>query len=122
MRPVIYLVVLPLAVLIAVLHTVAIENYFYWKFFWFDMIVHVSAGALAGTLSYLLARQYAPQTKAALWGILGALVVGGMWEFFEFVNGVSQYEAGFWFDTGKDLAMDVLGGAVAALLAAYRNV
>jgi hypothetical protein len=122
MRPVIYLAILPLAVLVGVLHTFAITHYFYWRFFWFDMVVHLSAGALAGLLFYIFARYYMTPPRAAAYGILGALLVGVLWEYFEFANGVSQYVAGFWFDTGKDLLMDILGGTAAVLICAKKDL
>ncbi len=117
MRPVIYLAVLPLAVIVGTLHTLAVSHSFYWKFFWFDMPIHFSAGALVGLVIYLLARKYVPAAKGFWFGLVGALLVGILWEVFEYVNGLSGVEPGFVLDTAKDLSMDLLGGFLAATLA-----
>ncbi len=121
MRPVIYLAVLPLAVVVGTLHTLAISHSFYWQFYWFDMPVHFCAGALVGLVVYLLARRYVSATKAFWSGFIGALVVGVCWEFFEYANGLSGVEPGFVLDTAKDLSMDITGSIVASFVAYKRD-
>lgn len=113
-------IALILAMLVGMLHTLAIHYYLYWRFPYFDMLPHSAAGIMVGILLYFLAR-HKLEAKDAWWlAFLGAIAVGIAWEFFEYGAGVTKNEPGIVFDTLKDLTMDTLGGLLGATFA-YKN-
>lgn len=100
---------------IAVVHTVSIEFYLYWKYLWLDIPMHILGGVACAlgfsTLPYF-GLKHASRYTSMMWTILFTLCVGVVWEIFEFSAGISQSEPGFLIDTVLDLTMDVIGGIV----------
>ena len=113
---------LVLTALIAVFNVLALKFYFYWSYWWFDWVMHFSAG-VAGSLSayWVLSNCGIWQFKVdrALVPVLSVaicvLVVGVAWEVFEFTNGMTDSHEGLQLDVINDLIADTLG----AILAAY---
>ncbi|MBU6310652.1 hypothetical protein KGO06_01830 [Patescibacteria group bacterium] len=90
------------AILLA--HLAALQYSWYWTYWWFDILMHASGGALIVVLA-VAALGLRP---AAL---LIALAVGVGWEGFEVAIGLAAIEDRFVFDTTLDLFMDTLGAA-----------
>ena len=100
---------------IAIVHTVSIEFYIYWKYLWLDIPMHAFGGiACALGFSTLPFFGLRPESRytSLLWITLFTLSVGIVWEIFEFTAGISQNEPGFVLDTILDLFMDVVGGFI----------
>lgn len=101
--------------IIAVVHAVSIQFFLYWKYVWLDIPVHAFAGVACVFGLYMLPyfgiTRFA-NTNTLSKSVLFALVVGLVWEVFEYTAGVSQSEPGFVLDTIIDLCMDVFGGSV----------
>lgn len=49
--------------------------------------------------------------------IIYLLLVGGLWEIYEYKAGLTFYSIDFIFDTISDLSMDLCGGLFAYLIA-----
>jgi len=97
---------------IFILNKVALVHFFYWRFWWYDIMMHFMSGALIGALALWGALRFYPmlsKRKLFLMAILTAIVVGLGWEVMEYVGGITNGEAGYVFDTVKDLVMDTLG-------------
>jgi len=110
--------------LLAVLHLVAMELYFYWTVWWFDNLIHFLAG-LAGGMTALWAFYNSGiffKHSPRLWEIIiislsCIFVVGVAWEYFEFVYGLTEVDASHYIsDTFLDLTMDLLGSVVASII------
>lgn len=117
-RRLILAVIFFLTVLIAVLHSAAIEHHLYWKFWWFDMVVHFLGGVIVslGALWFLFLSRYVPAPSVGRNGmfaiaLLAIVVIGISWEVFEVLSGI-PIEENFVFDTCIDLMMDLLGACV----------
>jgi uncharacterized membrane protein YjdF len=54
--------------------------------------------------------------QAFFFVLLLALGIGSVWEVFEYVSGLTAGEAGYWFDTLKDLGDNIVGAMVAWIL------
>ncbi len=107
-----------LASLIAFLHFIAIEFYFYWSLWWYDIVVHflgglfIGLGALwivffSGFFSYF---QYSKK-RALCVALLSIFVVGIAWEVFELWAGV-PFTKNYIADTITDIIIDILGALV----------
>lgn len=89
---------------------------FYWRFWWWDILLHmlggVWVGLASGWLFFLFGMQ--PSIRSCA---LAALTIGIGWEVFEYVThtGGSVFMS-YPVDTAKDLLDDVLGGIGAGLL------
>ncbi len=97
---------------IAVVHTVSIEFYLYWKYLWLDIPMH-TLGGIACALGFSILPFFniiLPSRYTSIYGYVWfALGIGIVWEIFEFSAGISIIEPGFVFDTLKDLSMDSIG-------------
>lgn len=115
-------VVLLLSVVVAILHMAAISFSLYWTFLWFDVLMHFLGGI---TLSLLVAWWlfFTPLTKIRgrarfklfLAAVFSPLFVGGLWEVFEYIAGVSFSVEGYPLDTFFDLVINLCGGGTAYL-------
>ena len=99
-------------VFLATLHLLGLEYHFYWRYVWIDTISHTLGGIWAAFFLFWL-RAYAGYMPTVAWGIVGALVLGVIWETFELLAGLVP-AANYALDTSIDLLMDALGGAAAA--------
>lgn len=102
-----------LSLLIALLQFCATRNFWYWEYWWFDIVMHF-LGGLFVVGSYLwLVRFEAPRIIAKhiplfLSAFVVVLVIGVAWELFEY--GTGMYNAvNYTLDTTLDLFTDGAG-------------
>jgi hypothetical protein len=101
----------------------AIHLYLYWTVWWFDMVVHFSAGVcvgMASVLVYAFYRKMTPSTAQAITtALIGALAIGVLWEFYELVFHITSLSDGMAYatDTSSDILMDLSGGLLGGLYA-----
>lgn len=100
-----------LALMLAYLHTEATLNFFYWRYDWFDVLMHLLGGV---TIAVFLIGFFVTKRHASLIAAFFVLVIA--WEVFEYVYGLPR-EANYALDTVADLVLDVLGGALAYRIA-----
>lgn len=112
-----------IAVVFLALHLAALNLYFYWTIWWYDVLMHFVAGVVGGLAAYwVLFRSHVrlrriASLKTALWSAcLAMLIVGVGWEVFEYKNGLSDSQEGYVLDTMNDLILDVSGAALVVLL------
>jgi len=114
-----------LVVLLAVVHFIAVTFYFYWIFWWFDNLSHFLAGFSLGFFSlYIFYESGLLGNKLSLPQIIflsfiSVMVLGGVWEIFEYLNGLTESTEEYSLDVIHDLLADALG-AILALLVAKR--
>lgn len=106
------LVVALLATVFAALQYFAFKYYFYWIYWWYDVLMHTVGGLVVGAaLMWWLTHE--ARLVPRLGAVLGiTLVVGVLWEVFEYVIGAPR-EAAYIFDTVSDICMDLVGGLIA---------
>ena len=106
-------------IVLAILHFAALIFLFYWRFAWFDNLMHVLGGVwLASSLIWLT--NFSPyKITLSLRGeselttiLIGVLTISVFWEVFEYVLGVTYAER-YLVDTAADLFFG-LAGATAA--------
>ena len=106
-----------LAALIFVLNNMALAEYFYWQYWWYDIMMHGLGGLLIGSIvTWGLLRIGYAQTLprvAFFWAtVLGIVIVGVGWEIMEYTNGFFIGEVNVLADTILDIIMDIMGGIV----------
>ncbi|OGG57710.1 hypothetical protein A2853_00550 [Candidatus Kaiserbacteria bacterium RIFCSPHIGHO2_01_FULL_55_17] len=102
---------------LALLTWLAIGYSLYWRFWWFDIPMHILGGVWAGfCAAWLLARR--DEIFSLVLCIVFALAVGIGWEIFEYSEGIAmpQYLS-YPLDTVKDIFMGLLGASLAFLIA-----
>ena len=108
-------------VLIAFLHITGMNYFWYWKFFWFDILTHFLGGLWVGLavlwLGNYLLEDWKLNKRQTMFFVLCAVVfIGISWEVFEYVNGITvANKKGYWSDTYLDIIMDLIGGVLAGL-------
>lgn len=98
--------ILALALVIFLLQHIALAEFLYWKWWWFDNLMHFLGGILIGGIAFVASDVL--KTPRALTFIVALLGIGIGWEIFEL--GFGLYD-GAWdvVDTSTDLLMDTLG-------------
>lgn len=114
--------VVVLVILIA-LHITASYFSLYWRFPWFEIIVHILAGVWIGSIFLWLAsflnqinslREY--KTKSFLIALVSSALVGVIWELVENFGQLSFVNfSGYELNTALDLLNDIIGGSLAYL-------
>ena len=113
------LFIIILSFIVAVAHVVALNFYFYWTFWWFDLSVHFLGGlwvALTSLWIYLFIHSEKELGRRKTFFIVftAIIVVGGLWEAFEYFAGISPGD-NFIMDTTTDILMDLLGASAGLL-------
>lgn len=100
-----------LSLIVAVLQQWAVADFLYWRFEWFDIVMHYLGGLTIGVFFIALLKRFRP------WLFLFLFVTVAVgWEVFEYVVGLPR-EANYVFDTALDFLMDTLGAGTAYTLA-----
>ncbi|MFA5001004.1 MAG: hypothetical protein WC531_02120 [Candidatus Paceibacterota bacterium] len=122
-----------LLVLVTVLDFLAFKNFWYWRWRWFDQPMHFAGGLLAGLVAIQIYLFFFYQDwkevrgeEIILTSILGALIIGLVWEFFEFTADkiyVARVELKTldmlytgWRGSLHDLLFDLIGALTSAIL------
>jgi hypothetical protein len=124
------IVSLLIACALAYLNSLAFDYYWYWRYWWFDIVMHFLGGMMLGGIGlYFFSRRdqhfdlsglLSLASRAAMVG----LGIGLLWEFFEFgldhvvVSGITlktmqALQQGI-DDTLGDLSLDVVGAVATA--------
>lgn len=108
---------------LAIVHLAATHFFLYWKYTWLDMPIHALGGAVVMLGLFILPffRIMLPPSLRSFRGSIAlVLLVGVLWEIFEYAFGISipagSHES-FAVDTATDLLMDLFGGALGYVVA-----
>lgn len=115
-----------LVVCISILNYFAYQFHWYWKFWWFDMIMHTLGGVFVGSFSlwYYFLRKYSASQAPVLQksfvllvSLASIAVVGVGWELFEFsIDKFVAFSRHDPVDTASDLFFDVVGSIIAVFI------
>ena len=104
-----------------IFHVVAVKFYFYWSFWWFDLLMHIFAGmAVTLTAFYYLdgSAPGAPNRKLFYQTLGTVLLLALLWELYEFFTGATYTAAYMYFiDSGSDILMDIVGWIIGLSIA-----
>lgn len=103
--------------LVTALFIVGLMYYLQWRFWWYDLVLHGLGGIwVALAVMWLLTLVHRAPRIATV--IISVIIVGALWEIFEFAIGAPR-EVNYQLDTTTDLLMDAVG-AVAGFIVGYR--
>ena len=112
----------PPALLVGIIHSVALERYWYWLYPWMDVLTHYLGGFfVALSILWLIflsgSQKFLQENTVRLLcvALLAGFIIGVLWEVFEFATGMFTFEN--WYpDTLFDIIFDCVGAMSAALL------
>ena len=110
-----------LALLLFILHYTGMTLYLYWTFWWYDYITHFLGGLVIGVLAMWVLNFEKRTLSSFLILFTSVMVVGGAWEIFEYVNGLTFSTQEYPIDTTIDFVMDALGAISAYFLFISRS-
>lgn len=112
-----------MVVVLATLHFIAEAFYFYWTIWWFDNLMHLLGGLSVGLVivwllfnTGLFSETRLSNLKFVFLVVVLVLLVGIVWEIFEYLNDITQSFEGYTLDTSLDLFFDTLGAILAGLI------
>ena len=114
-------------ILLWVMHTIGIAYSLYWVYWWFDTVMHILGGFSLGFLSlyifygFSIFRDELSFSEIMMVSFIFAMMLGGIWEVFEYVNDLTQSTEKYSLDVVHDLLADALG-VILALLVTKRLV
>jgi len=89
-----------------------VKAYFFYRFWWYDIPMHILAGAAVGTFFV----GFVPRRmRIGFLLFVAAIAIG--WEVFEYFSGISYPEPNYILDTSHDLLDDAVGATVAYITA-----
>jgi len=107
-----------LLVLIGIFDLGADFLYLHWMYWWYDVGLHFFGGVCVSlAMLSVFPKNWSKEGKVIALGTLAALIIGILWEIFEYSNGlmIAPYGPYYWMDTISDLIMDTSGGFFATL-------
>lgn len=113
MRTAWFVAALITSAVVAGLQQWALADFLYWRYEWFDLLMHFLGGLTIGCLTVAFLMRFRPIVFLV---VLVGVAIG--WEVFEALIGTPR-EANYFFDTSLDLLMDACGASVAYVLARF---
>src|SRR3989338_6446852 len=104
-----------LLVILWILNFIALEFYFYWNIWWYDLMMHTLAGFSGGLIAFWFAKTV-NISRPFLFALVSLMVVGIVWEVFEYVFEITPM-IDYWQDTITDLIADGVGASLACFFA-----
>jgi|SRR3989344_6974198 len=102
--------------LIFVLYFLELKFYLSWTVWWYDILLHFLGGGVVGMATLLIFEKLFDTEavsvfKAVLMGVIGAFVVGMLWEILELRLDLVSFSDGAIYitDTTSDLVLDMTG-------------
>ena len=113
-----------LLIFIAAMHITAIKFDIYYEVWWFDNIMHFLGGVWVALTSFWLyntsrfTRRFFGPSKPLIVALFSIVVIGILWEVYEYLTDQTYSMIGYYLDTAKDLVVDLIGAVVATMYAA----
>jgi len=111
-----------LASSIAFLHMIGSEFFLYWRFWWYDIVMHFLGGLMVGMIALWVYNYFEyfknkeiNKSLIFLYTFLVVLSVGIGWEVFEFLIEV-DFSNNYISDTSLDLIMDIVGSLFSSVV------
>lgn len=106
---------------VAFAHSMGNEFFLYWKWWWFDVLMHFLGGVFVAALFIWAYTFFLKNNPKPVFSLLAVFVVGVTWEIFELTTGLMDPSLeGYTFDTITDIVLDMLGSGLVAYLLLVR--
>jgi len=112
-----------LAFIVSFLNKLALDNFLYWKFWWYDIMMHFLGGLVIGAIAlwaFYFFDYFKNLNKSFLnivfISVSVVLIIGVGWEIFEVLVDPGYFREGYVFDTILDLIMDTLGAIIGGVI------
>ena len=106
-------------VCLVVFYSVALAKQLFFYYWWYDILLHFLGGltvSLAALCFYLYSGYFKiplhTENQIFYTALAAALIVGILWEFFEYFTGLAFVIGSYSLDTAKDLSLDTFGAIV----------
>jgi len=109
------ILVLLMSALLAVLNFYAGQYFWYWRFSWFDLLMHFIGGiTLALLFSYLYKKLVSDYEKIKLaYSIfLPIIIIAVLWEIMEFMIDANLFGKNYFIDTLTDIFIALFGALI----------
>lgn len=119
MKNKLFLLILFLLVsLLAFLNFYAGQYFWYWKFWWFDLIMHFSGGVSIALLVFYLHKIFELKEKININSLIFfiTITIAILWEIMEFLIDANLFGGNYFFDTLTDVFIALIGALIVSSL------
>ena len=119
-----------LSAVLSILNLLGLHFYFYWIYWWFDVVMHFMAGIIGGLATYWVLvhsgffwKQGKGSPRLQILAVfICVFIVGVAWEVMEYVSHTAgSSQESYAVDTMNDLILDSAGAIIAALIAGRKR-
>ena len=110
-----------IGILIAILYALSVFYSLFWEIWWLDIPMHFLGGLWVVILSAWFFSHFSffhsrKGNAKFVWSTLlfSVVLIGVLWEVFEYATGTAAPPQEYWSDTLLDIAMDFLGAFIGA--------
>lgn len=109
------------AMLVAYSYQKALAIDLFYTLWWLDIAFHFLTSLLVGMVFLSIVRQFHSYRSRGIWWYAGAvltciLIVGAVWEVFEFFNHLTLVTSALVFDTVSDVLANIAGALSAVVI------
>ena len=108
---------------IALLHELALAEFLYWRWLWFDLVMHTLGGMLIGSIAVLISTytEPSPYSRHRFLTFLVLLIgISAGWELLEWKSGIYESNA-YVLDTALDLLANTIGASLVYFTATWKK-
>jgi len=104
-----------LSIILVMLNHYAGVYFLYWRFWWFDIVMHFLGGSIISLLSIYIYKSFFGDFNdrrsiiVISFSLVFVFIVAIFWEVFEFFMDSNIKEANYFLDTITDILMAILG-------------
>ncbi len=118
-RPFVFSIFLIIIALL-ILHLTALSNFWYWKYWWFDNLLHFLGGFSISLIAIFYGHRFghikiSGRSFFLFIGVFVSFVAAILWEIFEYKAGLVFSTQSYPFDTFLDVLMGLMGSLCGVL-------
>lgn len=106
-----------LSVIIVVLNIYAGKYFWYWRFWWFDLVMHFTGGVTIALILFYFSQVFGLKEKIKISSLIlfFTVFIATVWEVTEFFIDYNLFGKNYFFDTITDIFIALVGATIVSI-------
>lgn len=106
-----------LSVIIVILNIYAGKYFWYWRFWWFDLVMHFTGGVTVALMLSYFSQVFGLKEKIKTFSLIlfSTLFIITIWEIMEFFIDANLFGKNYFFDTITDIFIALVGAIIVSV-------